>query len=235
MFKLPVIVVLAMATSPAEPSQLAREDILKRIYPLAPAKASPIISVDASEAPDLLEWGNCTRDLANRWFPHLTELLSTQDAKYPKSFRFKFRLKQDAPAYCTGDQISVSAPYVRAHPKDVGMLIHEITHLVQSYPDIKVDTGWLVEGIADYVRWWRFEPEAPRSRIDFTKATYHDAYRTTAAWLAWVSQKYDSRLVPALDLNLRRAEDPMPTFEKITGKGAQALWDEFRLSMEKRG
>jgi len=114
------------------------------------------------------------------------------------------------------------------------MIIHEMPHFIQSYPGNKSDTGWLVEGIADYIRWWRFEPESPRSRINFEKATYHDAYRTTAAWLAWVSAKYNRGLVPALDLNLRNAEDPIPTLTRLTGKDPQALWDEFRAATEKK-
>ena len=64
--------------------------------------------------------------------------------------------------------------------------------------------------------------------INFQTASYRDAYRTTAAFLAWSSKKYNSGLVPALDANLRKAEDPMPTFVSLTGKTADELWEEFK-------
>jgi hypothetical protein len=54
-----------------------------------------------------------------------------------------------------------------------------------------------------------------------------DGYRVTAYFLAWASKKYDLRLVPALDKALRKAEDPMPVFEQVTGKAPDALWKEF--------
>ena len=67
----------------------------------------------------------------------------------------------------------------------------------------------------------------PGPRIDPEKHKFSDSYRITAFWLAWVSKKYDMRLVPALDLALRKAEDPMPIFAKMTGKGPDELWKEF--------
>jgi hypothetical protein len=35
------------------------------------------------------------------------------------------------------------------------------------------------------------------------------------------------RLVPALDRALRKAEDPLPVFERVTGKDVETLWKEF--------
>jgi hypothetical protein len=109
-------------------------------------------------------------------------------------------------------------------------VIHELVHIVQQYPNSRFKQGWLVEGIADYIRWWRYEPESPRPRIDPEKSKYTDAYRTTAYFLAWASRKYDMRLVPALDRALRAGEDPMPKFAQYTGKDADALWKEFIAS-----
>lgn len=211
----------------------AQVDQAKWIYPMAPAIAAPPMTVDTKDAPDLKEWGDKAKELATAWYPHVTQLLATKQHYKPiKQLRFVFRLKQDAPAWCSGEEISISAEWVRKHPDDFGMVIHEMTHAIQQYPSNKVDTGWLVEGIADYIRWWRYEPEAPRSRINFEKATFRDAYRTTAYWLAWTSKKYDMRLVPALDECLRKAEDPIPVIVKITGKEPQVLWDEFRAATE---
>ncbi|MES1227016.1 MAG: basic secretory protein-like protein, partial [Armatimonadota bacterium] len=212
----------------------SQQALASRVYPLAKPIVCPEITLDASEAPDLAYWLVSAKALGTAWFPHICQLLSTQGFTPPKKIRFVMKAKQDAPAQAGSDEISFSAPYVRTHLTDLGMVVHEMTHVVQNYPENKVDAGWLVEGIADYVRWWRYEPEAPRRPIDFSKATYRDAYRTTAWWLGWVAQKYDLRLVPMLDLKLRRGQDPMPMFRLYTGKEAPALWDEFRAATERK-
>lgn len=64
------------------------------------------------------------------------------------------------------------------------MLSHELCHVIQSYPNYKA--GWLVEGIADYVRFFQFEPETKIAPPDPKKSKYTDSYRTTAAFLDYV-------------------------------------------------
>lgn len=131
------------------------------------------------------------------------------------------------PAYASGGEITISGKWIKEHPDDLGLVIHELVHVIQQYPHFEGKPGWLVEGIADYIRWWRYEPEAPRRRPDPAKANYTDSYRTTGWWLGWVSQKYDRRLVPALDRALRNKQDPMPIFKAMTGKTPEELWKEF--------
>lgn len=218
--------VLAVSALPQQ-GEITRQSLDRYIYPLSKPIEAPKISIDVKDAPDMQAWGEAARDLATAWFPKLCELLSTKDYKAPKNLRFVFRAKQDAPAYAGGGEISFNAEWIRKHPDDLGMVVHELTHIVQSYPRNRNDTGWLVEGIADYTRWWRYEPEAPRTPINFAKATYHDAYRTTAWFLAWTTHKYNQALVPNLDLALREAKDPMPVFVAMTGKSADDLWKEF--------
>ena len=225
-----LILVSTLAIS-AQAAPAGSPDLAKFIYPLAPPKPCPPIKVDLKDSPEMKEWGEKAKALATEWFPHLCQLLSTQDYVPPKEITFSFRKGQDAPAWASRDEISFSVDWLKRRPDDLGMVIHELTHIVQAYPANKVDTGWLVEGIADYTRWWRYEPEAGRPRINFVTAKHTDAYQTTAYWLAWVSKKYDSRLIPALDLNLRKAEDPNPTFEKFTGKKPEALWEEFKTAV----
>jgi hypothetical protein len=48
-------------------------------------------------------------------------------------------------------QIVISSTHLKDYPIVTGVLTHEMMHIVQSYPDGQ--PGWLVEGIADYVRW----------------------------------------------------------------------------------
>jgi hypothetical protein len=219
---------LALQTPAVKPAVI---DLDRYVYPLSRPLKAPKIVIDVTDAPDMQAWGEAARKLATDWYPTLTSWLATEKFRSPKQLKFVFKNKQDAPAWASGNMISFNAAWIRQHPDDLGMVIHEMTHIVQQYPDNKNDVGWLVEGIADYTRWWRYEPEAARPRINFEKASYRDAYRTTAYFLAWAGKKYDLRLVPSLDRALRHAEDPMPVFISVTGKSADDLWKEFATAI----
>ncbi|MBL8059284.1 MAG: hypothetical protein JNK63_01045 [Chthonomonas sp.] len=215
----------------------------KNVYPLAPAIKTPIIAVDTSAYPEGRDWGHDARRVAEKWFPIVTTLLAT-DGRDPLTGKLKggayrpptvvsliIKPFEGAPAYASGPAITIQSEWIKSHPEDLGMVVHELTHVIQSYPDSEQKPGWLVEGIADYIRWWRYEPELQsgrgRTKIEPGKSKYTDGYRTTALWLAWASRKYNMALVPCLDLALRNAEDPMPQFSRVTGKDANALWEEF--------
>jgi len=220
-----------LTTQVKTPDNLA-DTIDRKIYPMSKALPVPPVEVDAKEAPDMALWGEAAKKLVIEWYPHICSLLATEKYQAPKKIRLVLRKQIDPPAYATGGEIHIKSDWIREHPDDLGMIIHELTHVIQGYPDSDKTPGWLVEGVADYIRWWRYEAGAPRTRIDFSKATYHDAYRTTAAWLAWTSYKYDMRLVPTLDRDMREGKDPMPEFERLTGKSPDTLWDEFKAAWQ---
>ena len=105
------------------------------------------------------------------------------------------------------------------------LLAHELTHVVQSYPP--GGPGWLVEGIADYVRLKHFEPKAPRPRVDLEKASYRDAYKTTAMFLEWAERKHDAKLVVKLNAALRQHKYSREMWREITGKLVDELWADY--------
>lgn len=108
------------------------------------------------------------------------------------------------------------------------MLSHEMTHAIQDYPAAPRDAGWLVEGIADYVRSWHYEPELDRPRLDPAKAHYGDGYGTSAAFLAWLVARHDRRTVLSLDAALRASKYQPELFETITGAELDELWLRFK-------
>jgi hypothetical protein len=220
---------IAIALFGLAASILAPKDdaLAKYVYPLAKAQPSPTITVDVSDLPSAKEWGDKAKEVVTAWWPIVTSLLATEDYKSPKEIKIVIKKEISAPAWAAGNTLTINGKWITQHPEDLGMMVHELTHIVQHYPNNKVDVGWLVEGIADYIRWWRYEPETPRPKIDPVKNKYTDAYRVTAYWLAYVSRKYDRRLVPALDRELRKGNDPMPVFTQLTGKSADDLWKEF--------
>jgi hypothetical protein len=219
---IPVLIATALAGSFADSVDLDRY-----IYPLSHPLTSPRFTLDVSDAPETKAWGEKAAVLAKEWFPTLTSLLATEGWKAPKEIKFVIKKEISAPAWASGNEITMSGKWIKEHPEDFGMVIHELTHVIQSYPDSDKTPGWLVEGIADYVRWYRYEPDAPRPRVDKVKSKYTDAYRTTAAFLAWVGQKHNLGIVPALDRAMRHKQDPLQEFVRLTGKPVDVLWTDF--------
>lgn len=220
-----LLAILAAAVSLG--SQEPNADLSRHVYPLATATPSPKVVIDVSESPESKKWAETAKALVESWYPQVVSLLATESYRPPKEIRLVFKPDLSAPAYASGGTITINGKWIASRPDDLGMVIHELTHVVQAYPDSPHKTGWLVEGIADYIRWWRYEPESPRPRIDPQKAKYTDAYRTTAYFLAWASRKHHMGLVPALDRALRNRENPLPVFERLTGRDVDTLWKEF--------
>ncbi len=105
------------------------------------------------------------------------------------------------------------------------MLSHELCHVIQSYPNYKA--GWLVEGIADYVRFFQFEPETKIAPPDPKKSKYTDSYRTTAAFLDYVQRTKCPDLVPKLNAALRQGKYEDSLFKELTGEDLDTLWNAY--------
>jgi basic secretory peptidase family protein len=204
----------------------------RHLYPLAPAKTGdpPTFVLDTSDIADTAEnvrWAEEAKTLCEQWYPIIHRFLATEEWKPPTEIKLIFKKELKVPAYASGSAITVSAEWAGKHPDDFGCVIHELTHVIQSYPNQRGKPGWLVEGIADYIRFWKYEPEVPRPRIDKEKASYKDSYRTTAAFLAWITWKYDKRIVRKLDKALREGKYSDAIFGDVTGRSLDALWEEF--------
>ena len=208
----------------------AQHELSKHIYPLAHRSEAPNIVIDVTDSPESRPWAETAKKLVQDWYPIVISMLATQEFKRPDEIMLIFKKDLNVPAYASGGSITINGKWIAEHPDDLGMVIHELIHVLQQYPRNRANTGWLTEGIADYIRWWRYEPEAPRPRItENSKMT--DGYRVTAYFLAWAGKKYDLRLVPQLDAALRKGEDPMPVFEKLCGKNADNVWKEFSAAV----
>jgi hypothetical protein len=231
-----------LALSILSPAQDGKS-LSRHVYPLAKPIPCPKVEVDVSDFPEGKAWGEAAKALVKAWFSKLTELLATdghdpvtgekkgEPFKPPQTVRLVIKKELNVPAHASGGTITINGNWITQRPDDLGMVVHELTHVVQQYPNSRTKPGWLVEGIADYIRWWRYEPELHagpgRTKPNPERAKYTDSYRTTAMWLAWCSRKYDMRLVPALDKALRDREDPMPLFKSLTGREPEELWKEF--------
>lgn len=191
------------------------------------------VAVETAEAPDLADWGKQAGKLCEEWYPKLAALLASDG--YAPHYRVRLVLQQDKKgvAGTAGDTIYVAAAYVREHRDDFGMVIHELVHVIQAYP--KYEHGWLVEGIADYVRFYHFEPAAKLPPIDRARAKYRDGYKTSAQFLAWVVATYDKQLVVKLNAALRQGRYTDELFSQATSHSLDDLWAEFVQSPSARG
>lgn len=182
------------------------------------------VKVDTSETPELKEWGEKAQKLVEEWHPKIAERLASEGYTPPGEVTIVFKKNMRGVAGTTGNKIAVSAKWVTDHPDDFGMIIHEYTHVVQSYP--KYDPVWLVEGVADYIRYHVMEPDrAPR--FDARRQRYTDGYGVTAAFLAWAEKKYDKDLVTKFNGVLRESKYKEDLWKEYTGKPLDELWKEF--------
>ncbi len=187
------------------------------------------ISVEAHETPDLADWAKRAGQLCAEWYPKISGLLASEGFAPPNNVSLRFRADMKGVAAASGNTINFAASYVRGHTNDWGMVIHELTHVVQSYPP--GGPGWLVEGLADYIRLSHFEPNAPKPRINPDKASYRDAYKTTAIFLAWVEHRHDAKLVVKLNAALRQRKFRPELFKDATGKTVDELWADFTAEL----
>jgi hypothetical protein len=195
----------------------------------APAqeKAAPKVAVDVSQAPDLKDWADQAKKLCEEWHPRMSEFLASKGFTPPAEVSIVFVKDMKGVAETSGNKIRISADWVRKHPEDTGMVVHELCHVVQSYPP--GGPGWVTEGVADYVRYFLYENKTvtPRER---RKGSWKDGYRTSASFLAWVAAKHDKDLVVRLNAAMRSSAYKDALFKDWTGKDLEALWADYQAA-----
>lgn len=196
-------------------------------HPPVPVRVD--VTVDTTEVPDLAPWAGRAKALCEEWYPKIAAMLASDGFTPPDHVRLVFKKDMRGVAGTTGTTIAIASDWVRRHPEDLGMVIHELTHVVQKYPTYRA--GWLVEGIADYVRFVKYEPGHPQPPIDPSRSSYREGYRTTFRFLAWVERTYDRDLVCKLNAALRSGRYRDTLFQDLTGKDLNALWKEFAATL----
>jgi hypothetical protein len=135
-------------------------------------------------------------------------------------------------AHTAGTQVVCAGPWFRQNRdgEALGAVVHELVHVVQRYHPVaeaEPQPGWLVEGVADYIRWFLYEPAALRPRPDPARAKYTDSYRTTAAFLSYLVETHDRELVRKLNAALREGRYRPDLWKMWLGKTAEELWVEY--------
>ena len=183
------------------------------------------IDVDVADAPEMKAWADKAARLCERWYPRINDELKSDGFKPVHQITMALKSSYKGVAEAGGSRITGSVKFFKAHPDDLGAMIHETCHIVQRYRG-RGNPGWLVEGVADYVRFFVFEP-GKIGRIN-AEPHYNDSYRTTAAFLAFVAEKYDKRLVLKLNRLMREGKYTDGAFKELTGKTLEQLDGEWR-------
>ena len=187
--------------------------------------------VDTSAAPELDQWMRAKMLPAVReWYPRLLEMFPLEGWKAPKTITLKFDAREDSPpAYTCGDVVAFSRKWINKNPGDVGCGIHELFHVVQGgYPDRK--TFWLQEGLADYVRWYLYEPESHGCDMDLSsdRVRYCGTYRVSANFLNFVERKYPGTVRELNALCHEGKYDEATYWKNRTGKDVRELEAEWK-------
>lgn len=219
-----ITLALALNTEPPASTPAAAPTAATPTTTTAPKFA---ITISTEQAPDLAEWGDKAKTICTEWWPKILAELPSDGFKPREDLLIEFKKSYNVPAAAAGGRIMVNSEHVRRNPGDLGMMVHELVHIAQAYPGQKENLGWLTEGIADYIRFWKYEPQTKQRQINVEKASYRDAYRTTAAFLAWACEMYDAKLVTKLNARLRAGTGETAMFKEFTGKTVDELWTEF--------
>ena len=176
--------------------------------------------VDAAFAPTV---GRITA-LYYECYPLLLKRFDHPQRPAARHVTFVFQRGLRVPAYCVGNELTISIEWLTQHPQDIALVTHELTHVVQAYP--AGGPGWLVEGIADYARHQYGPPKQPGWQLPdaFTaKQSYTDGYRTTAKFLVWLEEQHPG-VVDKLHRRLQAREFALSDFEAATGSSVEELW-----------
>lgn len=215
------------ATADSDQPLIVRELWLTS-QPGVPRIAYPLeVTVDA-QAADLAEWGAMARDEMMLWYPYFAELLAGEAIQPPRHVKMVLR-EMDGVAYASGGEIHGAAKWFRDHPDDVGAMIHELIHVIQSYP--RYDPGWLVEGLDDWARWWIYEPENRRPQAR-PGGNYTDSYQRTGAFLAWIEAHRAPGLMAKINNAMRLNTYAPELWVRWAGADLDTLWAQYQASFE---
>lgn len=203
------------------------------------------IIVDTSETPELTEWTR--KELApmlKEWYPRLAEkILPSKGYEPPLKFSVFFDSDMKGVAATGGTKVTCAGKWIGDNLKGeaLGAIFHEMVHVVQQYgviPDgSEKPSGWLVEGITDYLRFFIFEPQTHGAEINkhnINNAKYDGSYRITANFLNWVSEKHGKDFVTKLNAGIREGRYGEELWKQLSGQTVEQLGESWKKDMQKK-
>lgn len=207
--------------------------VLAAALSLACGSAPAAVSVRLIVSEQDKAWAEGAARVVLEWAPRIEAALGTP-AVSNRTVTIAFK---DMPgvAHSSGDTITISSGWIRRRPDDLGMVVHELTHVVQAYPGRQ--PGWMVEGIADHVRYFTYEPAVgaafkPRQG----QSDFRAGYLPAAAFLDWIDQRTDGNLIQELNALARDGKMTEAWLAEKGGAPLDQLWGDYlREAHEPKG
>lgn len=239
-----VDVVDAAGPAPVPATSGDREPVLRT---WATADGRHRFTLDATAAPDLLEWAETTlRPVVETWYPKLVAMLPSEGFEAAPQVRLSFRNGMGVPAAAGGARVSLSAPWFRRELEGeaLGAVVHELVHVVQDYgrarrrnAEATRTPGWVVEGLADYIRWFLYEPETNGAEItaqNLDRARHDASYRITGNFMDWVTRNHEPELARKLNVAAREGRYSDTLWKDWTGRTLPELDAAWRQANKER-
>jgi hypothetical protein len=139
-------------------------------------------------------------------------------------------------AFTAGNNITFSSDYIagfangKARPAIAfelnGVMVHEGTHIWQ-YAN---GGGWLVEAMADYVRYKSGYDKLSRRHAG---GNWDQPYTTGGFFIAWIEEKYDPDFGYKVNMGMKNQGFNYANFVKeITGKDVNMVWAEYQAAIK---
>jgi hypothetical protein len=207
-----------------------REVTIVSIPPVSVFEFPVEVVVDVADAPELKDWAEKTARICEGAYAMINRELKSDGFKPPTLIKMELKKNYRGVAETGGGSITGSVKYFKEHPRDIGAMVHETVHIVQRYHS-RSNPGWLVEGVADYIRFFKFEP-GNLGPINAERARYNRGYRVSAAFLAYLVEKYDPLIVLKLNQRMREGTYKPQLFQELTGKHIDDLGKEWRTKLQ---
>jgi hypothetical protein len=216
---------------PASPEQKIVEEV--------PIGDRYTLVFDTTETPELKPWVDSNlKPICVEWYPKIIEMLPSEGFEPAKRVTIQFDGDMDGVAYAQGAVIHCGRRWFENNldGEAAGAVVHELVHVVQRYGRSRGgrnNPGWLVEGIADYVRWFVYEPKVLRAPPNPETAKYTDSYHTTASFLDYLVKAGHTDVVKALNTSMREGNYSPAVWERAAGGTVDDLWAQYMQSLTK--
>lgn len=201
--------------------------ILTLLHTLHAAQSKLKVTLDISKAPECKEFAEKSQLIAEEWYPKIHALLFHKKHDLPEKAITLIYEPMDGVAYARGNEIHISADWLKKSPADYGMVVHELVHIVQDYQG--KGESWLTEGLADYVRYEHFEKNKNKWAFDPQRSSYKQGYGIAGGFLAWLDQEKakNKNIIRKLNIACHDGSYDDQTFKKICGNDVDTLWQEY--------
>ena len=200
---------------------------------LASVGAKPEVTIDASAKPALEPWLRKAAALAEEWHPRFENLLADGSPAAPNKIHLVIKDSDKGVAHASGGTITIMSGWIEKQLDDLGLVPHEVVHIVQNYPG--GSEFWVVEGIADYLRWAIYEGKPPAwFPVDPKPDGYRAGYRVAGGFLLWLESVKAPGIVRRLNTALRKREYRPELVEQWAGAPLGTLYQEYCATRAKK-